>query len=77
MSDDGAPIKASYIEPAFPTNTGYEGLTLLQYYAAHAPITIQDAADLLSYDDAKDKGKLFKALADLRLSYARAMVEAG
>jgi len=65
--------------PAFPNldqdGDGHGGMTLLQYYAAHAPITMADAVQALPGRCLTTAEKI-EMLAKLRLSYARAMVEA-
>ena len=70
--------------PAFPTteehgfNSGFPGMTLRDYFAAHSPISVNDAKEhfYLKYKRNADLDEMFTTLAFLRLKYADAMMEA-
>ena len=58
------------------------GMTLRDYFAAHAPVTIKDATDWLNYHGGPcleghwRVQTVMNTLADLRNDYATAMIEA-
>ena len=63
---------------------GYEGMTMRQYYAAHAPVTLDDALLFARHAclsvgmlDDVSRGGVFRALAILRLEYADMMIAEG
>ena len=73
--------------PAFPTpryerNDMYSlGMTLHDYFAAHAPITLTDAVEFLDTYGGEVTGpwppqKVLRTLADLRVEYADSMLQA-
>jgi hypothetical protein len=80
--------------PAFPASSGWdsqgnwcrnytdnEGMTLRDYFAAHAPITLTDAVEFLDTYGGEVTGpwppqKVLRTLADLRVEYADAMLQA-
>lgn len=57
-----------------------QGMTLRQYYAAHAPITIRDAVDYLGAKGEINSGevtpKVRECFARMRFEYADAMIAA-
>lgn len=66
---------------AFPNDGSGCGMTLREYYMAHAPVTLSEAFLLCNYipsqsliDDAIRAGAI-QALAQLRAEYADAMME--
>jgi hypothetical protein len=71
--------------PAFPTpiiSIGqHQGMTLRDYFAAHAPITYQDAIEWLDRYGGEVVGpwhpsRIMETLVDLRNDYADSMLEA-
>jgi hypothetical protein len=70
--------------PAFPSTHPHgqdEGMTLRDYFAAHAPITLTDAVEFLDTYGGEVTGpwppqKVLRTLADLRVEYADAMLQA-
>ena len=57
------------------------GMTLRDYFAAHAPITYQDAVDWLDCFGGEvtgpwPSGRIIDVLSDLRMEYADAMLRA-
>lgn len=72
--------------PAFPTEPVYgpdykpdrcNGMSLRQYYAAHAPITIAEAAIAFQGPDAEASyERIIGVLAKMRFAYADAMIKA-
>lgn len=66
--------------PAFPQDndaTGSAGMTLRDYFAAHAPFTMQDASRVWAEhgEGTKPTGReLMSALAGMRIAYADAMI---
>lgn len=65
--------------PAFPADQhAVAGMYLRDYFAAHAPTTMQDAIDLLSMLGEKDPmrrgGDLLRTMAQMRYAYADAML---
>lgn len=69
--------------PAFPVerrapqlSTDFDGMTLRQYYMAHAPITLNDARTV-AYDVgalSPTGDQLIALLVDMRAAYADAMI---
>jgi len=58
-----------------------EGMTLRDYFAAHAPITLTDAVEFLDTYGGEVTGpwppqEVLRTLADLRVEYANAMLKA-
>ncbi|MCK5612082.1 hypothetical protein KAR91_59980 [Candidatus Pacearchaeota archaeon] len=55
------------------------GLTKREYFAAHAPITLEDAEKYLFSTGVKETkfGLILSILADLRFDYADAMIAEG
>lgn len=72
--------------PAFPSHgsmgeVAHEGMTLRDYFAAHAPITLTDAVEFLDTYGGEVVGpwrpeKVLQTLAELRVEYADAMIAA-
>jgi hypothetical protein len=75
--------------PAFPCDWDYinsnreaaNGMTLRDYFAAHAPITLTDAVEFLDTYGGEVTGpwppqEVLRTLADLRVEYANAMLKA-
>ena len=73
--------------PAFPISDmgvhGCYGMTLRDWFAGQAPITIANACSCLGYEDvftamnvASQRSNVMKTLASLRFSYADAMLAA-
>lgn len=74
--------------PAFPlpegseTSAGSEGMTLRDYFAAHCPITVEEAADIASgigmFSDEEERtlDRLIDFYASVRVKYADAMLAA-
>lgn len=68
-----------------PDNGDWQsGLPTRAYLAAHAPITVKDALDYLRANETRDVTlafydytTVFRTLAQMRLAYADAMLEAG
>lgn len=53
----------------------YPGVSMRDYFAAHAPITVADA--MKSFEEAKlTHAQLFKRIAQMRYAYADAMIAA-
>lgn len=68
--------------PAFPADQhAVAGMNLRDYFAAHAPTTMQDAINLLSMLGEKDPmrrgGDLLRTMAQMRYAYADAMLAEG
>ena len=53
----------------------YDGLTRREYYAAHAPITVDDAEKFLGIASGPHTPEIINTLAELRWRYADAMLE--
>lgn len=87
-----AKIDHAFLQAAFPLYVPTQrsgdnaevipGMTLRDYFAAHAPVTLKDAVDWLNlYGGACIEGRwrpqtIMNTLADLRNDYATAMIEA-
>lgn len=78
----------NYSGPAFPTseehgfNNGEPGMTLHQYYMAHAPITLDDAARYVRFHqvrptDSYNYDVIFNTMKVMRNKYADAMCGVG
>lgn len=52
------------------------GMTLLDYFAAKAPIGFEEALKAIGNKDDASYEKLFKWIAQMRFQYAKAMMEA-
>lgn len=70
--------------PAFPTseehgfNSGAPGMTLRDYFAAHAPIGVADANEAFYREHGRNArtSEMLDVLARLRIAYADAMLKA-
>lgn len=74
-------MRESSNPPAFPVdcNTNPDcdaaGMTLLDYFAAHAPITMSEALESLPKGEVSH-ADIFKRISQMRFAYAEAMLKA-
>ena len=73
--DNGGSAFPMYLEYPNGNETHY-GLTKREYFAAHAPVTLQDACDfIVDHNKNKSAKNTMFILAQMRLAYADAMIE--
>jgi hypothetical protein len=80
----GPAFPSGLIDPSTPDDAVqslHNGMTLRDYFAAHAPITLTDAVEFLDTYGGEVTGpwppqKVLRTLADLRVEYADAMLQA-
>lgn len=76
ISDDGGPAFPTSEEHGF--NSGAPGMTLRDYFAAHAPIGVADANEAFYREHGRNArtSEMLDVLARLRIAYADAMLKA-
>ena len=80
----GPAFPSGMIDPSTPEDAVlpiHVGMTLLDYFAAHAPITLDDAVQFLDTYGGEVTGpwppqEVLRTLADLRVEYAKAIMKA-